>query len=166
MEISMETIFQILEKRDGKYVSMSNREARSVSIGAFSFVINGKTIPFDWDAATGHEDSRKFYFETGTGWFNDYELSDCYDEDYAELGITRADITAKYLASVSKIEDFFVFFETHAGNEGNAGWFADNLTDDAQYKLSLLEVKFQDVDTGETYSVSQEVLDTFNGIKH
>ena len=122
------------------------------------------TIPFDWDAFTGYEKDKKFYFETGRGWmFNDYEISDCYDESYADMGLAKEIITAEFLASATDIEEFFVDFETAEGNEGQAGWFDDNRRDGSQYKINLLEIEFYDVDNDKTYSVAQEVLDKFNG---
>ena len=164
MKISMCSVFQILENRNGKYVPMSNEEAKCVSIGGFSFVINGNTIPFDWDAFTGNEKDKKFYFETGTGWFfNDYELTDCYDEVYEDMGIKKETITAEFLASATEIEEFFVDFETVEGSEGQTGWFADNRRDDVQYKINLLEVEFYDIENSKSYPVAQEVLDKFNG---
>lgn len=55
MEISMLVEFRILQKINGKYIPISNKEAKAVSIGGFGFEINGEEIPFDWDAFTGTE---------------------------------------------------------------------------------------------------------------
>lgn len=43
MRISMLSEFQILHKTNGKYVPLSNEEAKSVSVGDFSFEI-GETL--------------------------------------------------------------------------------------------------------------------------
>ena len=164
MKISMRSVFQILENKNGEYIPLTNEEAKYVSIGGFSFVIDGDVIPFDWDAFSGYEEDGKFYFETGRGWmFNDYEISDCYNEDYEDMDIEKEAITAEFLASATDIEEFFVDFETVEGNEGQAGWFDDNRRNDVQYKINLLEIEFYDVDHNKTYPVAQEVLDKFNG---
>ena len=40
-----------------------------------------------------------FSFTTGKGpFFNDYEIPDYWDEEYKEIGITREEITAEFLA--------------------------------------------------------------------
>lgn len=78
MEISMLVEFRILQKINGKYIPISNKEAKAVSIGGFGFEINGAEIPFDWDAFTGTECNKVFQFQTGKGFlFDDYEISDC-----------------------------------------------------------------------------------------
>lgn len=162
MDISMIVNFQILQNQNGNFVPITNEEATSVSIGGFSFEIGEYTIPFDWDAFSGSERDGVFQFETGVGWFwNDYEISDCYDEQYKEIGIKKEDIAAEFLASVHHIEEFFVDFEDADGEEQGIGWFADN-TDDAQYKINILEMSFYDLATQNTYPVKQEVLDKYN----
>lgn len=162
MDISMIVNFQILQNKNGNFIPITNEEATSVSIGGFSFEIGEHTIPFDWDAFSGSERDKVFQFETGTGWFwNDYEISDCYDEQYKEIGIKKEDITAEFLASVHHIDEFFVDFEDVDGEEQGVGWYADN-TNEAQYKINILEMSFYDLATQKTYPVNQEVLDKYN----
>lgn len=162
MKISMLVNFQILQNQNGKFIPISNEEAKSVSIGGFSFVIDGNTIPFDWDAFSGSEIDKVFQFETGTGWFwDDYNLSDCYDEQYEDIGIKREDITAEFLASVQHIDEFFVDFEDADNQECGVGWYADN-ANDAQYKINILEMSFYDLDTQKTYPVKKDVLYKYN----
>ena len=155
--------FKILKKNeDGEFVPMSNKEAQSVSIGGFSFDINGHSIPFDWDAFTGNEKDGVFSFATGRGWaFNDFELADYYDQDYEEIGLCREDISAGFLASVNHIEEFFVDFEDK-DEEVGIGYFNDNAAAYAEYKLELVEVSFEDIETGKYYDVKPEVLEAFN----
>lgn len=108
MEISMLVEFRILQKINGKYIPISNKEAKAVSIGGFGFEINGAEIPFDWDAFTGTECNKVFQFQTGKGFlFDDYEISDCYDESFEEIGIAKEDITAEFLASTTHISEIF-----------------------------------------------------------
>lgn len=42
MEISMLVEFRILQKINGEYTPISNKEAKTVSIGGFGFEINGE----------------------------------------------------------------------------------------------------------------------------
>ncbi len=44
METSMVVDFQILQKINGEYIPISNKEAKAVSIGGFGFEINGAEI--------------------------------------------------------------------------------------------------------------------------
>lgn len=163
MKISMLANFKILKKNeDGKFVPMNNSEARSVSIGGFSFDVNGHSVPFDWDAFTGFEENGVFKFATGRGWaFNDFELADYYDNDYADIGIKRENISAEFLASVEHIEEFFVNFED-GDKEVGVGYFNDNAKEDAEYKLELIEISFEDIEACKYYDVTPEVLDAFN----
>jgi hypothetical protein len=162
MEISMLVDFQILKNVNGNFVPISNKEATSVSIGGFGFEIGEHTIPFDWDAFSGSEWEKVFSFETGTGWFwNDYEISDCYDDEYEEIGIKKEDITAEFLASVSHIDEFFVDFDDADSKEQGIGWYAYN-TDKAQYKINILKMSFLDLATQTEYPVKKEVLDAYN----
>lgn len=154
--------FQILENRKGNFIPLSNDEAKCVSIGGYSFEIKNTSIPFDWDAFYGAEENKIFNFQTGCGLlFNDYEISDCYDEAYEDIGITREEITAEFLASVSHIEEFFVDFNDNNGYEHDIGWFADNIKN-AQYKVKLIEMLFIDMETQNKYPVSQSVLEQYN----
>jgi hypothetical protein len=103
-----------------------------------------------------------FSFETGTGWFwNDYEISDCYDDEYEEIGIKKEDITAEFLASVSHIDEFFVDFDDADSKEQGIGWYAYN-TDKAQYKINILKMSFLDLAAQTEYPVKKEVLDAYN----
>lgn len=162
MEIMMDATFQILENKNGKLIPLSKKEVSSLSIGGYYFVIQGKEIPFDWDAFCGDEEDNVFNFTTGYGFaWNDFNLSDCYDEDYAELGITREDITAEYLASVDEITEFHINFIDEDDDECDLG---SNGSID-QYKIKLLKIVFTNVDTGDSFEVRQDVLDKFNVIE-
>ena len=162
MKIAMIGEFQILGKHKGEFISLTSDDVHGMSIGGYSFEVNGDLIPFDWDAFTASEENGVFSFTTGKGpFFNDYEIPDYWDEEYNEIGITREEITAEFLASVSHIEDFFVDFEDSDGNEHGIGWFADNVND-SQYKVSLIEIIFVEVNTGKEYPVSKEVINKYN----
>ena len=163
MKISMLVNFQILQKINREYTPISNKEAQSVSIGGFGFDIDGGLVPFDWDAFTGTECNKVFQFRTGKGFlFDDYEISDCYDESFEEIGIAREDVTAEFLASVEHIDEFFVDFEDINGNECQCGECWQNRDDDEEYRIKILDMTFVNMETEEEYKVKQKVLDDYN----
>ena len=158
MKISMHLKFQLFAKKDGELFKLTKEDTDGLSIGGYCFKIGGKEIVFDWDAFSGNEEYGFFEFNTGYGWFNDFELSDCYDSDYEELGISRADITAELLASVEEIIEVHMNFVDKNGDECDFGWNEN----DEDFKIKLLEVDFTDLDNDKEYIVKQEVLDKFN----
>lgn len=158
MRISMYLRFQLFAKEDGNLIMLTKEKTNGLSIGGYYFVIKGKEIPFDWDAFSGDEESGVFEFETGYGLYNDFELSDCYDSDYEQLGISRDDLTAEFLASPEQIKEVHMNFIDENGDECDFGW---NEADE-DFKIKLLEVSFSDLDNLEKYTVNQEVLDKFN----
>ena len=158
MRISMYLRFQLFAKENGNLTMLTKENTNGLSIGGYYFVINGKEIPFDWDAFSGDEEDGIFEFETGYGWFKDFELSDCYDSDYEQLGISRADITAEFLASVEQIKEVHMNFIDDNGDECDFGW---NEADE-DFKIKLLMVTFSDIDNDKEYIVKQKVLDKFN----
>lgn len=154
--------FQILEKHKGKFVPLTSDDVQNLSIGGYSFEINDDLIPFDWDAYSCNEESGIFSFETGCDpFFNDYEIPDYWDEEYKEIGLTREEITAEFLASARSIEDFFVNFDDSNGQEHGIGWCADNVNS-SQYKINIVEILFTDIETGNEYQVSNEVINNYN----
>ena len=158
MKISMYIKFQLFAKENGNLIMLTKENTDGLSIGGYCFVIDGKEIPFDWDAFVGSEEDGVFEFETGQGWFDDYDLSECYDEDYDQLDISRADITAEFLASVEQIKEVHMNFLDENGEECDFGW-----NEDAEdFMIKLLEVSFAEVESDKEYKVSQEVLDKFN----
>lgn len=159
MKISMSVKFQIFENKNGKLILLDKKEIDGLSIGGYYFIIDGKEVPFDWDAFSGDEEDGVFEFETGYGFlFNDFELSNCYDEDYNELGIARENITAKFLSSVNEIKEFHVNFINNNDEECDLGTNQDI----ERYKIKLLEVVFTDIMAEKDFIVNQSVLDSFN----
>lgn len=158
MRISMCIRFQLFAKENGNLTMLTKEKTDGLSIGGYYFVIDGKEIPFDWDAFSGDEIEGIFEFETGYGLFNDFELSECYDSDYKQLGISRDDLTAEFLASPEQIKEVHMNFIDASGEECDFGWNEDS----EDFKIKLLEVSFSDLDNLEKYTVNQEVLDKFN----
>ena len=159
MDISMIGNLQILKNQNGNYVPLSSDDVQHMSIGGFSFEIGDDLIPFDWDAFSINEEDNMFHFETGRGlFFNDYEISDCYDEEYEDIGIKREEITAEFLASTHHIEEFFIYFDD---NEEETHGLGGN-TDSEQYKINILDMLFLDMGTKREHPVSKEVIKQFN----
>lgn len=153
MEISMQVEFNILKNN----VQLTRQEIEGLSIGGYSFVINDNLIPFDWDAFSGNESKNGFRFHTGYGFFNDFELSDCYEDDYAELGLTREDITAEFLASVEKIDEFNVEFY-----DGEDDIIIGDNKGSSEYKINIISMAFLDMDNDKLYDVANNVIAEFN----
>ena len=162
MKISMLVDFQILQKINGEYIPLSNKEAQAVSIGGFGFEIDGNSVLFDWDVFYGVEHNKVFQFQTGHGmFFDDYEISDCYDESFEEIGMSREDVTAEFLASVEHINEFYVDFEDINGNKCGCGECNENGNNE-KYRIKILEMVFVDMKTEEEYKVNQEVIEAYN----
>lgn len=123
----------------------------NLDIGDFAFRINGKSIPFGFDA-DGYNVSEDniVSYETGKGpFFNNCNISDdIFDEDYAKLSMTREDINAPFLASADGIEEFYLYIEGEHGKE-------------VPFVPELLSICFSD-ENGTQYPVRQEVLTNYN----
>lgn len=163
MKISMYIKFQLFSKDGENLTMLTNENIKSLCIGGYYFVINGKEIPFDWDAFSGNEEEDGvFEFETGYGWMNDFELSDCYDGDYEQLGIAREDITAEMLASVEEIKEIHINFVDENDEECDFGYNENQ----ENFRIKVLEMSFADLDSETEYTVEQSVIDKFNeGVK-
>lgn len=163
MGIAMLADFKVLKDMgNGVYFPQDKEDAFGVTIGAFSFVIDGKTILFDWDACSGDLRGGVFRFETGCGpFFNSYELADYYDDELAEMGLKREDLTPEYLASTSFIEEFHVNFDDEEGHEVSLGWHEDNAGAPG-LKVELLSVGFVNTESGIVRFVAPKVLENYN----
>lgn len=157
-KLSMFVRFQIFKKEGKKFSILGEKDVKSVSIGGYNFFVDGKDIPFDWDAFSGDGNPLCFEFETGYGLFDDFRLSDCYDKDYERLNIPRSKITAKFLASVTKINEFCVNFIDKDDNEYTVGCNED----DENIKLMIVRLSFTDMNTNMTYLANQSAIDEFN----
>ena len=105
------------------------------------------------------EENGVFEFETGYGFlFNDFEIGDYFDEEYANVGLTREDITAEFLASAEKINEIHMNFIDKLCREVDIGYNDSK----RQYKINVMEIIFTDLATDNKYKVKQEVLDEYN----
>lgn len=157
-KLSMFVRFQIFKKEGKKFSILGKKDIKNMSIGGYNFLVNDKDIPFDWDAFSGDGNPLCFEFETGYGLFDDFRLSDCYDKDYERLNIPRSKITAKFLASVTKINEFCVNFIDKDDNEYTVGCNED----DENIKLMIVWLSFTDMNTNMTYLANQSAIDEFN----
>lgn len=93
---------------------------------------------------------------------NDHELSDCFEDDWAAIGLSRSDITPEFLASASAIEDFHINFVDACDDEVDLG---DNVQygseNQLECKIELINISFADED-GSEYVMKDDVLKRFN----
>jgi hypothetical protein len=124
--------------------------------------VDGKSVHFDWDAESCSEENGIFHLETGYGpFFNDFEIPAYWDEEYAEMGISREDITAEFLASTTKIEEFFINAYDGSGSDEEIQ-IGDNTEADAQYFVELIAITLEERETGKTFDVDESVVKAFN----
>lgn len=164
MKITMTAAFKLYKKNKttGCFHQVGEDDFDSVCPGGFTFEVGGKAIPFDWDASATSEENGIFTYESGYGpFFNDFEIPDYWDEDYKELGLTREDITAKLLASVNIIREFYINL-VPKGEDGDVD-FSGNDDPETDYVVELLEISFTERDTSKTFKVKKKVLREYNG---
>lgn len=163
--IRMIADFKLLERKDhipDIFKHLTKDDLDNMFVGGYVFTINKATIPFDWDAHSCSEKNGVFHLETGYGPFaNDFRIPEYWDEEYAEMGLTRDDITAKFLASATEIIDFYVSFDTDSDLDEGIG---NNKDSDATRRIKLLSVSFEDRESGEVHKVDKAVIEAFNGM--
>lgn len=159
MKIFMTAKFKLFKLEDGVYKLLTKDLVEGLCVGGFTFTIGDKSVSFDWDAFCCNEEDGMFTYESGYGFlFNDHELSDCYEEDWAEMGLSRSDITPEFLVSASAIEDFHINFVRNYSAEVD---FGDNCEYGSEYKIELLDVCFAD-ENDNAYILSADVIKKFN----
>ena len=132
-----------------------NKETDSFDLGGYEFKVNGLNVPFDFEALSYNvevkENRLNLTYESGSGtFFNEYDLDECFDETYEELGLSRDVIDAKFLASATNIEEFYVDFISSC-----------NSIDLTEKNFKIEYINFTDYQTGEEFSVNKEVLNKF-----
>lgn len=112
MKMEMFAEFTMNTLKDGKVVPVFPHKDTTVSVGGFEFVVDSKTVPFDFDASGCSERDGVYTYESGYGpFFNDFEISEAFHEELRELGLNLRKVTAKFLSRVSEIREFYVNFE-------------------------------------------------------
>ena len=161
MKMQMIADFRLYRRDDaGLYQLISIDDLDGISPGGFTFEVDGKSIPFDFNAQSTCEEDGVFHYESGYGPFlNDFEIPEgCWEEDYEQAGLTREEISPKLLASATKIEEFFI--SLIPADEGeDVEVFQEP---DAEYIVELLAISFEERDTGRSYDVDESVLVRFN----
>lgn len=133
---------------NGESLLAYRETGRGLSFGGYCFQIpiNGKNhdVNFDFPGFAGSvEEDGTFLLEAGARTSfgrNDY-LDDCYDGEYADMGISRSALTAPVLASVTEIKEFYIDC-------------------DGEPDLQILSIVF--VDEKDMYAVSSEVIASYN----
>lgn len=128
------------------------KDITSILFGGYAFVIEDKTLCFDFDATSATieetDDNLKIFFETGRGLlFDDYDVSEDYKEEYEEFGITKDQITAELLASVDRIDEL---------------WYEILNNDEEEVEIWINSIVFVD-ENGKEFEVDQKVIAHFNG---
>lgn len=133
-----------------------NKDDYTFDVGGYSFIVNGNEIPFDFEAF-GYDiesDNEKVYlnYQSGRGFaFNEFDVDSCFDDEYKKLGLTRDDITAKFLSSTNKITEFYISLY-------NSKYDREEAID----KFKIDYIKFIDCITDEEFEVDTKVLEDFN----
>ena len=166
MNLRMFAEYKILKKEQetGQYRYLTADDMDDLPFpGGFGFTINGDDIPFDfYETTTSIYENDIFVTIMGRGEFVKGDLTEDYDEIYADMGLTREDLTPEFLASVSQIYEFYLNFEDAYGDEYDAGTFEENTNGKSLFKVELLRISFIDERELEC-AVAQSVLDMFNG---
>ena len=151
--LSMIADFQILHKG----TPLTQNDISAMSVGGYGFETKYGSLPFDWNAWSVDEENGIFHLETGYGFWNDFVIPNYWEDEYEDMGITTADITAELLADTTEINEFFVEFDIGDETYNCGGYDASE-----GYSLKLICIDFYDLDSKETFSVDQAVIDKFN----
>lgn len=161
LDVSNDKIFEMIYTSDDtiprKKMQMIARfnlagiNIKSVYTGGFAFTINGKSIPFDFDAGgTLKQITGEWLYESGYGpFFNEFNISDVYDNELRKMGVSPSEIDAKMLASTTYINEFYVEAFDSIGEEIVA-------------RIQIIDIYFEDIDNDERYYVRKDVIEDFN----
>lgn len=161
LDVSSDKMLEILDGADDtiprKKMQMCARfklegnNIASVYTGGFNFTVNGKDIPFDFDASGTHKQiTGEWFYESGYGaFFNEFVISDVYDNELCKIGVNPFKIDAKMLASATFINEFYVEALDNSGEE-------------LSVRVQLVDIYFDDRDSGERYYVNKDVVEDFN----
>lgn len=143
----------------GQFKLLSKSDVMNFSVGGFTFEIDGKSIPHDFEATAVNYNDGTFCYESGYGpFFNTHYLDVCYDSEYAELEIERNTLTASVLSSAVRIEEFYANFldndEVEYGIEDNKENYPD-------LRLEIIEICFSD-ENANCFYVAPDVIRNFN----
>lgn len=133
------------------------KKPENIAVGGFSVRTKDGDIPFDFDTGSyasirklpGEANKFLIQYQSGEGpFFNEPDISDCYNEEYEKLGLSRNDITAKYLAGAEALTDFFV-----------KCW--DNEDREVDPTIKVIDIAFSD-ENNIVYPMTDNVIADFN----
>ncbi len=145
----MKEVYMKAKLRAVDGIKLDKNEIDNVSFGGYDFEINGKSVPFDFRgfSADIESDEKGDYFQLYTAesrFFKNRDIDfETYKEQYDQLGLKNEDITAKFLASATKINEFY--FEIDKNDQPYIS------------KLELAELYFID-ENGDVHNVNPELL--------
>ena len=103
--VRMEARVQVLDECGSVHPDPGSLE--EFGFGGYCFIVDGKEVSFDWDAWSADCDGSRVTIETGYGcFFNDFNISEDYDEALLKAGLTRYDLTAEFLSRCEEIQEF------------------------------------------------------------
>lgn len=119
-----------------------------VYIGGFSAIVDDNEILFDFDAFSGaakcvEENTYEFSYRSGYGMlFDEFHISEDYEDMISDAGMSIYDLTAKKLAAMTELTEFYLEPDTD--------------TTFRVLQVKILEIHFEDQE--KSYDVSEDVL--------
>ena len=134
-------------------LSYENNMFDHCTCDGFTFKINGKDIPIDFDTYSYtdyknilKEENNKKEILFKSNMICGLESLDVYDDEYSLLGLDRKYITAMYLSNLTSIEDIRIDY----------GYDTECLSE------KILSIEFIDGETSKSYIVPKSIIDDYN----
>lgn len=149
-QIIMEATFKVHTMDDLNVENLIEKDLAYMDIGSFCFVKDGKKIPFDFEATARvfQDDGRITYGNFDGFTVKIYDIDPYYADEYEKLGLSLEDITAEFLASPERIEEFTF-----------------RLCDDKDYQIPCV-LELQDIlfinERAKEFHVPKELLNEYN----
>lgn len=154
-QVIMETTFNATLFNGDNIEKYILGEKGYIDVGGFSVIAPeySMRIPFDFEATTCilNDDGSITFGNFDAFLERIYDVDPCHEEDWAENGLAKEDITAKLLASADYMDEFYFNVANHNDRD----------------VLAFLEVKEMSFtnEKDETYYVKPEVLMRFNRLR-
>lgn len=154
-EVIMEATFKAVLMTGETLEPYFSGEKGYADIGGFEVRVPGykEPIPFDFEAtARACNDDGTYTFGNWDGFLERiYDVDPCHEDDWAENGLKKEDITARLLASADYLEEFY--FNVCNMNDREIPCF-----------LEVLKMDFWD-EQEKGYSITPEVLKEYNRLR-
>lgn len=149
-QVIMEAYFDVSTIAGDSIESLLKDERYYADVGGFEIEVDGKTVPFDFEAtAMRVEKDGTCVFGNYEGFLERiYDVDPCHEDIWEEQGLEKEDITAELLASADKLTEFYLGIYCY---------------DDTSipYSLKVKDMLFTN-ENDETFSIDPSVLDDFN----